>query len=181
MTISAEFKQIIDDDIEKCSTEIESGNKKSRRELHNRLITKYGKIIDGFNDNMPTLFYDESGIQCTTNLKTMQEKLLLFKAMGYTNAYATDTSGITIHNSNQQSNPITITFDEVRQKVDDMGSLTENEIEEIHQKIKILEEIISSSERKTKKWEKAKDIIKWVADKGVDVGIAILPLLLQIG
>ena len=28
--------------------------------------------------------------------------------------------------------------------------------------------------------ENAKEIIKWIADKGVDVGIALLPLLLQI-
>ena len=28
---------------------------------------------------------------------------------------------------------------------------------------------------------KAKEIIKWIADKGVDVGIALLPLVLQIG
>lgn len=181
MTISNEFKQIIDDDIQKCATEIESGNKESRWDLHSRLATKYGKIIDGFNDDMPTLFYDTDGSQRTKNLKIMQEKLLLFKAMEYTNSYAADASGITIHNTNQQSNSITITFDEVRQKVDEMGSLTETEIEEIQQKITMLEEIVSSSDRKTKKWEKAKGIIKWVADKGVDVGIAFLPLLLQIG
>ena len=29
--------------------------------------------------------------------------------------------------------------------------------------------------------EKAKGIIKWVADKGVDVGISLLPLILKIG
>ena len=28
--------------------------------------------------------------------------------------------------------------------------------------------------------ENAKEIVKWIADKGVDVGIALLPLLLQI-
>lgn len=31
-----------------------------------------------------------------------------------------------------------------------------------------------------KKWENAKGIVKWIADKGVDVGIALLPLLMQI-
>ena len=47
-------------------------------------------------------------------------------------------------------------------------------------KISELERIINSSDRKTKKWENAKGIIKWIADKGVDVGIALLPLLLQL-
>ena len=43
-----------------------------------------------------------------------------------------------------------------------------------------LEKIVKSSDRKSKKWENAKGIVKWIADKGVDVGIALLPLLLQI-
>ena len=54
------------------------------------------------------------------------------------------------------------------------------EIEEISRKIDDLEEIVKSSDCKSKKWENAKDVIKWIADKGVDVGIALLPLLLQI-
>ena len=61
-----------------------------------------------------------------------------------------------------------------------MSSLSENEIEEIQSKINALEEIVNSKESKSKKWSKAKDIIKWVADKGVDVGIALLPLILKI-
>lgn len=39
---------------------------------------------------------------------------------------------------------------------------------------------MNSKESKSKKWSNAKDIIKWVADKGVDVGIALLPLVLKI-
>ncbi len=33
--------------------------------------------------------------------------------------------------------------------------------------------IIKSSDCKMKKWKNAKGIIKWIADKGVDVGIAV--------
>ena len=43
-----------------------------------------------------------------------------------------------------------------------------------------LEKIVKSPESRSKKWENAKGIVKWIADKGVDVGIALLPLLLQI-
>lgn len=62
-----------------------------------------------------------------------------------------------------------------------MSSLREDEIEEITSKIDEIERIVNSKDRKTKKWEKAKEIIKWIAEKGVDVGITLLPLLLQIG
>ena len=33
---------------------------------------------------------------------------------------------------------------------------------------------------KTTKWEKAKEILKWIADKSVDVGIAALPYIWEI-
>lgn len=61
-----------------------------------------------------------------------------------------------------------------------MSALPDSEIEEILNKMNELEKIIKSSDRKSKKWENAKGVIKWIADKGVDVGIALLPLLLQI-
>ena len=54
-------------------------------------------------------------------------------------------------------------------------------IEEILEKVNQLEEIVNSNDRKSKKWSKAKDLVKWVADKGVDVGTALLPIILQIG
>ena len=43
-----------------------------------------------------------------------------------------------------------------------------------------LERIVKSAERRSKKWENAKEIIKWITDKGIDVEIALLLLLLQI-
>ena len=61
-----------------------------------------------------------------------------------------------------------------------IAPLTEVEIEEILNKINELEQIVKSVERKSKKWDNAKGIIKWIADKGVDVGISVIPLLLQI-
>lgn len=86
-----------------------------------------------------------------------------------------------VENKNIINNTMNISFEEARKTINDMSSLPENEIEEIQSKINALEEIVNSKESKSKKWSKAKDIIKWVADKGVDVGIALLPLILKIG
>ena len=76
---------------------------------------------------------------------------------------------------------MTVSFDAVRDKVNNMTSLPDEDIEEIQNRIDEIEEIVNSKETKSKKWSKAKEIIKWIADKGVDVGIALLPLLLKIG
>ena len=72
-------------------------------------------------------------------------------------------------------------FSEVRNKIEEMGSLTDSEIDEILSKIDELENIVNSSDRKTKKWDKAKGIINWVATKGVDVALTVIPLLMKIG
>ena len=85
------------------------------------------------------------------------------------------------HNTNENSYTISISFDDVRKKIGGMTSLPYEDLEEIQAKINELEEIVKSKDGKSKKWARAKDIIKWIADKGVDVGICILPLLLNIG
>lgn len=75
---------------------------------------------------------------------------------------------------------INVSFEKARETVNLMTSLPDEDIEEIQKRINELEKIVNSKESKSKKWSKAKDIIKWVADKGVDVGIALLPLVLKI-
>jgi len=181
MKITKEFKEYIDEDIEKCENEINKSNKTDMRNLHTTLISKYRSIIDGFGKDLKSLIYDESGSYVKLNLETMKQKLLLFKSMNYENIYRQSNTDVVFNNTNQVTNSIKITFSEVREKIENMSALQEKEILEILEKVNELERIIESSERKTKKWEKAKDIIKWVADKGVDVGISLLPLILKIG
>lgn len=90
--------------------------------------------------------------------------------------------GITIQNTNynENNNTMTVSFNTVRETVNNMTSLPEEEIEEIQKRIDEIEGIVNSKENKSKKWLKAKEVIKWIADKGVDVGLALLPLLLKI-
>lgn len=89
---------------------------------------------------------------------------------------------ITINNTNtnENHNSIDMSFNMARETINSMTALTNEEIEEIQKRINELEEIVSSKDSKSKKWSKAKEVIKWIADKGVDVGIALLPLVLKI-
>lgn len=89
---------------------------------------------------------------------------------------------ITINNTNtnENHNSIDMSFNMARETINSMTALPNEEIEEIQKQINELEEIVSSKDSKSKKWSKAKEVIKWVADKGVDVGIALLPLVLKI-
>ena len=131
-------------------------------------------------------FYDEvEGTSLDYNLQQIYNKLCAFKALNYPGldavAMSSPNTVVNITNNNENKNTMNVTFDSVRKTIDSMTSLPEEDIEEIKNKISALEEIVNSKESKSKKWSKAKDIIKWVADKGVDVGIALLPLILKIG
>ena len=176
-----EFKKIIDEDILKCENEIKNGSNASMSALHSTLISKYGSIIDGFKKDLKDLFYDQNGEHKRHNLETMRQKLLLFKAMDYKNIYAKEEKGFTVTTNNQFNATVSVSVSDVKEQINNMTALSTNEINEIQSQIDKLEKIINSKNGKSKKWESAKDIIKWLADKGVDVGIAMLPLLLKIG
>ena len=109
--------------------------------------------------------------------------MLSFKALGYSSLkewIPQNVPMIQITNTNQNKVDINISFDTVRREIENISALPDAEIRENLSRIDELEAIVKSSERRSKKWENAKEIIKWIADKGVDVGIALLPLLLQI-
>ena len=177
-----ELKKIIDQDIAIGKEIIEKHDVRAGKEIHRRLKSKYNAIISGFNGGLHDLFYDDKGERCLENIKTMIEKLELFKAVEYVNIYSQDASGITINNNNTNSNSVemNMSFEMARETVENMTALPDSEVEEILLKIQEVENIVKSDERKTKKWENAKSIIKWIADKGIDVGKVLLPLVLQI-
>ena len=60
-----------------------------------------------------------------------------------------------------------------------MPGLNEAETEEMKAKIDEQEQINNEKISKKKKWEKAKPIISFVLDKGADVAITIMGLILQ--
>ncbi|KRK60856.1 hypothetical protein FC31_GL000047 [Limosilactobacillus antri DSM 16041] len=60
-----------------------------------------------------------------------------------------------------------------------MPGLNEAETEELKAKIDELEQINNEKISKKKKWEKVKPIISFVLDKGADVAITIMGLILQ--
>lgn len=183
MDISGELIEIIDNDISICEQVSQGSNKYELREVHSRMISKYANIIDGFADNLQNIFYDENGNIRKQNIETMRQKLVLFKAMGYTNIFSKELNGpqVSVNNVNQNTILNNISFEQVRNDVENMTTLREEEINDILEKIEEIEKLVQSSERKTKKWEKAKPIIMWIADKSVDVGITMLQLLLKIG
>lgn len=204
MEITDDFKEMINEDIINLKDALSDiSNTKTfeyaKLELYKELTAKYHPYVPNFGDGMYS-YYDNSGFYDDVegdalrhNLHQAYNKLIVFKASGYpcirSNAEKSDnnivlnanyTSQNVNNNLNENNNSVLVSFKQVRQDIEGMTSLTEVEIEEILDKINELEQIVKSAERKSKKWDNAKGIIKWIADKGVDVGISVIPLLLQI-
>ena len=117
------------------------------------------------------------------NLNQMKPKLEAY-ALGWNSSKKSATSRpATAQNVNVTVNNeinINITFEQVKQQIEDMTSLTDEETQEIQERLDELEKIINSQDKKKTKWEKSKGILVWLADKSFDVGMALLPLLLKI-
>ena len=85
-------------------------------------------------------------------------------------------------NQNQSSNiDIEISVEDCFKNLDDCEALDPSALEEIKQQINELEDLLPNKKgkRKTIK-EKIGTILKWLADKGTDVMIALLPYLIQV-
>ena len=182
-------RKSINDDILKINEVLQSGEEKGIKDIYMFIDGKYGAYIPqwdkgvygyvinfGFNYeylDLPSLIH---------NLKLMQAKLEGF-AMGFEkpgkHAYS-PSNNVNVNVTNTNEINVSISFEEARQKIEDMTSLTEKETEEILAKIAELEEIINSKDKKKAKREKAKSFLVWLADKSFDVGVALLPLLLKI-
>lgn len=189
-----DFKVMYEADLELLKNAISDSENKETSEseklqLYKMITAKYHSYVPKLSDGLYCYiqacgFYDDvSDEELFHNLKQVYNKMLSFKALGYPSLKETIPQSapmVQITNTNESKIDINISFSDVRKEIENMSALPDVEIEEILNKINELEKIVKSSNRKSKKWDKAKDIIKWIADKGVDVGIAILPLLLQI-
>lgn len=144
--------------------------KQPARELDEDLIYPVGTADSEFDN-------------CIDNMEIVKRKLELFleeedNKQGNTSVPINVSTSVVNNNSNDVS--ISISFEQAREQIENMTALSDNEVEEILSKLNDIEKIVQSKDRRTKKWEDAKEIIRWIADKGVDVGITLLPLLLQI-
>ncbi len=200
-------KKMIDDDIKMCKLlykmlfksdltdeELKEFEKIELREddvisLFIGMHSRYSSLINDFPSdvNFEEIDFDDEimDYRMAQYLKNVIEKLDAFRRMGYREMKREGSPNIVIHNENNNHNEnnlsnMLLSFQDAKQKIENMSALTDNEIEEILQKINQLEDVVNSAERKSKKWENVKGIIKWVADKSFDVAKIIIPLVLKI-
>lgn len=190
---STAFTRMVDEDIKICEVfEKEHHSYQEKKRLFIELISKYSAHIAGFGDGLEG-YRPSSGQYLTNyqadsefedNIQAIKFKLIAFKNNGYTNTKSMDDNPnfqVTNTLTANQTQHISITFEEVKRHIKDMTGLSDEETENTLAKIDEIKAIVEQEGSKKTKWQKIKPILIWLADKSVDVGCALLPLILKIG
>jgi len=179
------MKDMISADIQKAEETLKQNCDDALLKTHKELDGKYsaffadwGMSMFGYTPDSGFNYNYVEGLSAKHNIEIMVNRLKGLHAQGMT--LRTDDQGLVINNNISNEINIDISFESARENVSSMTALPESEIGEILGRINELEIIVKSPDSKNKKWNNAKGIVKWIADKGVDVAIALLPLLLQI-
>ena len=180
----------IQKDIAKIDTALLSSNKKDVESVHKHLDGKYQYCIGDWGKSMYGYFEKFGFSYEYLDIDSLKENLIMMKPKleafihGYNaipssgQPMTSSTSDISVTVNNNIN--ISITFEEAKEKIEEMTSLTNEQTEEILEKITEIEMLVKGNGSKKSKWEKIKPILIWLADKSFDVAMTIMPLLLKL-
>lgn len=182
-----EQEKIMREDIELIDSVMNSDDETKFHELHVYLDGKYSSYVPnwgmstyGYNSQLGYSYQWLGKQSLKHNLATFRARLL-----GYLCDFDISTNGsspvnnvsVSVNNTNELT--VNISFEDARNIIDEMPGLDDGATEEIKGKINELEGISNESISKKKKWEKVKPILAFAIDKGADVAITIMTLVLQ--
>lgn len=184
MTIPQEFMEMLYGDIQRISDSWRFSTEEKLK-LHRELDGRYQACIKdwyaGFwgsnsaGTHMRYSFLEDSPTSITENLDMMKAKLETYRFQ--MNAVQPEVPTQQINVTTNVN--VSITFEEVRSKIEEMTALSREQTDEILEKINELEKISNEKSSRKTKWEKVKPIIAFALDKGADVAITILSLVMQ--
>ncbi len=161
-------------------------------QLYHSIINYYSIKIRNLGDNLygyireSNSYADDIGLDSIKdNLIRLKYKLESFYDDGCINQLDSfPSTQVQITNQNEFSSnvniDINIEYEKAKDKIDNNPNLSDEDVEELNNKLEELKIIIESKDNKRKKWNSAKSIFQFVMDKGFDVAIAFLPLMLNL-
>lgn len=198
MSVHNQVKREIKNDIDEIETAVkdEKINFEELKKIHIKIDGKYqskienwGKSMYNWNDRFGFDYNFAGTDSLKENLYTMKSKLegyLQDYDLKLTESFKANKPLIYNYNNNENANvnsnkiEMKLDFNIIKENIKNMESLTNEETEEALKRIKELEDIYKSNDKRKNKWEKAKKVATWLLDKSVDVAIQVLPILSEI-
>ena len=180
-------------DIDNIEEALESNDSEKMFDVHSEIdatyqsaIINWGMSMYCYNPNFGFDIYRDDTEALRFNLRKMKAKLRSYSKgfnLNYDNQAIKRNQNISVNVNNNNSNVINLnlTFDQARQQVEEMTTLSQKQSDEIIEKINEIENISKEKSTKKRKWEKIKPILAFALDKGVDIAIMLWSLALQSG
>lgn len=185
MSVPQGHIDMVQQDIQRIEMALKTNDPDSNWTLFRQLDGRYQACVRDWYQGMwasnrvgTALRYDillENPGEIADNLSLIKSKLETYQYLVNavtSSAPATQVNVTTNFNLN-------MSFHEVRQKIEDMTALNQEQTDEIIGKIDELEEISKENTSRKKKWEKVKPILLFALDKGADIATSIMALVLQ--
>lgn len=179
--------QMLDEYIDKLEEAISDNNISVAEYLQREIIATFDGEIPNLcreldNYSLAGFYGRDNPVDFIGDAKLLKSKLRNYKLNLGAHLIQPFTDGngsVQVTQTVQQDvkNTITITLEQTIKNINDLSSdsLSDEDKEILCGKLATL----STEKSKESKWEKAKGILKWIADKSVDVGIATLPYLIE--
>ena len=192
MSTINKIKRDIKEDIKKIEESLGSQNLETLKETHIYIDGKYQNKINQWGMSQYGWSPTHGFIVGNIGEASIRDNLLRMKSKleGYlqdidlkpieTNNHSSNINFYNSNENNMVNNNTVINFVDIENELKENESLTDEETKDALAKLKELQKIYESKDSRKTKWEKAKKILIWLADKSVDVAIAYFPIIVSI-
>lgn len=186
MSYISKMKQEIRKDIKTCEELLKKEYVEGREfsDLVGEYLTKYPNFSNGLKNYVMPI--GEKSPNQIENVRITKSKLELLEVeienpTLYQNngRISNNTFNLNNSNTNINENYFNLSVQDVRKSIDEKTYLGDNEKRELIQKLEEIKELQKSREDKNKKWQIAKEMFKFIIDKGADVAIMFIPQILK--
>lgn len=173
----------IDKYIRKIDETIEKADKNEAKRLIKEIIAVYESEIKDFGSQLETYSYAHyENPDLMGDLTILRAQLLNYKANLTSGLYehlGRNGKGLQVSQNINQSvtTNVEITLDSTVSVINNLPTVILNDEEKDALNGKLA--AISAAPDKPTRWEKAKNALKWIAEKGIEVGIAALPYIAE--
>lgn len=180
--------EMLDNYIEALNNVVQNNDVKEAKRLQREIIGVYESEIDSLKVNLDNYnsiahWNSNSPVDFIGDAKLLAAKLLNYKLNLASGLYKQFKDGdgvvsVTQHVNQEMANSVTVSFEQTIKTINELPSseLSDEDKEILLGKLTS----ISAEKNREQRWKLVGSALKWIADKGIDVGIAALPYLLNI-
>lgn len=174
--------EMLDNYIEALNNVVQNNDVKEAKRLQREIIGVYKSEIDSLIINLDNYKVRSSPADFIGDARLLAAKLLNYKLNLASGLYKQFKDGdgvvsVTQHVNQEMANSVTVSFEQTIKTINELPSskLSDEDKEILLGKLAS----ISAEKNREQRWKLVGSALKWIADKGIDVGIAALPYLLN--